>query len=112
MNMWKYLFAAVVIVLAVVGLAEIIQSLRCLMLSSRTVKGRLVLPMKGEVEDVEYKLRCACSRIREDAGCLFSEVVILDEGLSPHTKAVCELLCEDFDEIRMVVRRQETNGEA
>ena len=109
--MWEYLLVAVVVILAVVGLAEIMRSIRFLLLSSRTVKGRLVLPLQGEVEDVEFKLRCACARIREDGDCLFSEVVILDEGMSPHTKAICELLCEDFNEIRMVVRKQEKNGD-
>jgi len=97
--MLEHLIVAVFMLFAVVGFVEVVKSVWIFFLSTHELKGRLIIPLKGEIDDVEIKLRSICSRIKWDNNCFFSEIVIVDEGIEPHTKAICEMLCEDYNEI-------------
>jgi len=88
-------------VFAVIGVVEVIKSIHITILKDSGIKGKLVIPLKGDIEDVEYKLRSICANARWNQDCTYSKIIIVDEGMSAHTKAICAMLCDDFEEIKM-----------
>ncbi len=96
--MAKAIFVTILTILAVIGLADLIRLLSAWILSG---SGRQyivsVIPCKGNEEEIEYIVKSAYSRLKEQYRCKECRIIIADSGIDPKTRKICEQLCHDID---------------
>lgn len=92
--MWSSVGTVLLVLLASVGLVEIVRSILFFFLSGREESGFvMVVPLCGHEEEAEYLLRSAAVKTRWMSGIKRRRVICLDCGMDGETRAVCEKIC-------------------
>lgn len=84
--LWNICYA-VGILLAIVGLVEIIQSAAIYLLGTKNENNFILLiPMKGHVEDAELLIRNAITKMKNQ------KIVCLDLDMDDETRKICNIM--------------------
>lgn len=86
---------AIVLLLAGIGASQLLFVAASWLVRPRHAPGDIfILPVRGEVENIEQILRYYESRLHQDFRDKMSRVIILDLGASDGTLEVCRRLCD------------------
>ena len=93
--MGAYIWLAVVLLLALYGLAQGIgQLISWIWKPRREIPAILILPVSGPCEEVEYLLRSALIRQRWAAGMAPGRILLMDTGLDEETRQLARAVCD------------------
>ena len=86
-----------VVLLAVVGAAQICRTLAQLVLRTKgDNNAMMIVPISGHNEEAELLLRSAAARIQWQQGRQLQQVICLDCGMDEETREVCTRISEDY----------------
>lgn len=98
-----------------VGMLEVIREVeRLIQRSAGRVPALVLLPLRGEVEDIELVLRGVVNTLEDCPQLENSAVAIVDLGMARDTREICRLFSRDFhcvqvfekDEICAIIQEQ------
>lgn len=96
--MGEYVWLAVVLLLALYGLAQLIGQLICwIWRPRREIPALLILPVSGHCEDMEYTLRRALMRHRWAAAHPGGRILLMDAGMDEETRQLAQVVCDRLD---------------
>lgn len=88
--------------LALMGLIEVIENIRRWMLKGKEECACfLCVPVSGEDGALEYKIRGVMERTGDSGFCARLPIYLVDAGLDPAGREICERLCEQYPRLRM-----------
>lgn len=101
--MFEIVVRVIFVLFALVGIAEVFR-LFLFWLFKTKKPGRFcwVLSFKGHDEEAEIALRSVMERIKW-MGCGEISVVCVDCGMDEETRRICELLAEEYPQIRICI---------
>ena len=95
--MWDTIGTIALILLAVVGMVEVVRGILFVFLDGKGESGvMMIVPICGHNEEAEYLLRSAAAKTRWFSGPNNRRVICLDCGMDEETRAVCELISADY----------------
>lgn len=87
---------------ALVGICSIISALYLSFYSTNgSAREYLILPVKGHMEDIEFRIRGAMAR-RRKAGNHISKIYLADFGADDETVEIARRMCGEFEVLEWV----------
>ena len=101
--MLKILCLGICIFLMVLGLIEIIKSIIIRITSPKNYmeNSTIVIPVKQHNEEIEFLLRRAIYKVLWDNPRKNTNIICLDCGMDYETRKICELMCKDYEFIKL-----------
>lgn len=100
--MGGYILLVILIILSIIGVSEVCRRIIFSMTSEKTSENHLiVIPIKGHCENAEHILRAAAQRMKWIGGCNGQGIICLDCQMDKETRKICELVCFDYDFIKV-----------
>lgn len=98
----------IIVLLAIIGLVVACHKIADGILRPH-YKGEItmVLPFRGRVEDIEYRLRYVAGQYQKmtqdtEVGWL----ICLDEGMEEETRTICEMVCSEYPFMNLCTKAQ------
>lgn len=90
-------FDVILVVLAVIGIIEIVREIIKFASAPKNTDSVLILPFSGHIEDIEFIVRTVAVNSHCKKGGENTTVICLDKGMDEETKKLCECVCGDYD---------------
>ena len=96
----RAIFLVLVAALSLTGLAVVLQSI-CRSLNTPQEAGQImaVLPVVGEMPQLEYQVRSLCADLRDIRCGACAKLFLVDCGAEQQTREICRLLAQQDDGI-------------
>lgn len=100
--MGGYILLVILIILSIIGVSQICRRIIFSMTSEKLSENPfIVIPIKGRCESAEHILRAAAQRMKWIGGYNGQEIICLDCQMDNETRKICELVCCDYDFIKI-----------
>lgn len=103
--MLQFFFICLVVLLALVGLAELFKNLICWIYRLWDPQQfYMVVPIKGHDESAEYVLRSAVNFARWNR--MNNSIIVVNNHMDEDTLKICRELCADMEEVTICTPEQ------
>ncbi len=103
----KFVFAAILIFFAIIGISHIVFSVFYHFIKLKDDNAViLVIPDITKNTDVEFVLRSLAFRVKKLGNCGINQIVCIDNGFDKKTARECELVCKDYDYITIMTNEE------
>ncbi len=101
--MLDILAGMVVSVLSMVGAAVLIRWAVLAIFRPTSVKTTIIIDSEDlSADEIEYTVRCLCTRLKWTQRHKDSEFLIKDSGMDPECREICHRLCKDYGFIKII----------
>lgn len=101
--MENVLIGALLLVLALLGITEVIRMIAYWSSASEEEsKMLIVVPLYGHTEEAEWILRSALRQFNWSEYEKCNEIICVDYGMDDETKEICRKICNKYDGIRIL----------